>query len=151
VRVNYICIDETFDIISRDSRASHFSFRRPSFGSSRTYPWRIYSLTPSSTNNLGNLVATSAARNAIPPTSQARFSRLCDFAILLWRDEKLEKIGEEVRDKLQELPSFDWRYLSGHFRQSDRRYSSIVRFRREWLRIIDRIIMINVMRKILFR
>lgn len=46
------------------------------------------------------------------------------LAVLLDGMDELEEFSEEIRAiKTQELLPSDWRYLSGHFRQSDRRCS----------------------------
>lgn len=89
-------IDETCDIISRDSRASHCSFRRASLLDLQgIVHGEFIAWLPLATNNLGSLVATSAARNVIPTMSQARFPRFCDFAILLDGTKNWRKLAKK--------------------------------------------------------
>jgi len=58
--------------------------------------------------------------------NETRFSLSTELCNLSGWDEKFGKNVSKENYKLRELLPSDWRYLSGHFRQSDRRCSLTV-------------------------
>lgn len=124
MEINTFILTNFSNIISFDSCTSRHSFRRP---------FRIFK----------NWI-TKAQKIEFDSRYQWRYKKISMiFITKIWlfrtesdsilvfsglhnppgQDKKLENVSEKIRDKLWDLLPSDWRYISGHFRQSDRQFS----------------------------